>query len=264
LAKIAVMPERRLLARGDEWSVSDVVCTSGPRDPRFEEQHVETSIAMVVAGSFQYRNRAGRELMTPGSLLVGAAGQCFECGHEHATGDRCIAFQYAPAYFDAKPLERIVRIPPVRAIALLTSRALAALRGHAGVSWEEMAVSLAGRALSAVGRSRATTTAHAEARVTRVIRLLDAEPATDTSLGRLAGEAHLSPYHFLRVFEHITGVTPHQYVLRTRLRHAAVRLLTEDARVIDVAIDAGFGDLSNFNRAFRAEFGVSPRAYRRQ
>ena len=59
-------------------------------------------------------------------------------------------------------------------------------------------------------------------------------------------------------------MTPHQYVLRVRLRRAATALATEPGKVLDVALDSGFGDLSNFNRAFRAEFGVSPRAYRRR
>jgi AraC-like DNA-binding protein len=47
-----------------------------------------------------------------------------------------------------------------------------------------------------------------------------------------------------------------------RLRRAAVRLRNEPAKIVDIALDCGFGDVSNFNRAFRAEFGVSPRAYR--
>ena len=38
--------------------------------------------------------------MTPGSLLLGNAGQCFECGHEHGIGDRCLSFSYAPDYFE--------------------------------------------------------------------------------------------------------------------------------------------------------------------
>src|SRR5208283_799598 len=56
----------------------------------------------------------------------------------------------------------------------------------------------------------------------------------------------------------------HQYVLRARLREAAVRLAAQPNKVLDIALDCGFGDVSNFNRAFRAEFGVSPRVYRRQ
>jgi len=81
-------------------------------------------------------------------------------------------------------------------------------------------------------------------------------------LGSLAREAGLSPYHFLRTFERLTGITPHQYVRRARLRDAASRLAAEREKVLDIALDCGFGDVSNFNRAFRSEFGVSPLAFR--
>jgi AraC-like DNA-binding protein len=57
-------------------------------------------------------------------------------------------------------------------------------------------------------------------------------------------------------------VTPHQYLQRARLREAATRLRTNSGKVVDIALDCGFGDISNFNRAFRTEFGVSPRAFR--
>jgi AraC-like DNA-binding protein len=83
------------------------------------------------------------------------------------------------------------------------------------------------------------------------------------TLDRLADESRLSPFHFLRTFEKITGLTPHRYILRARLRAAAAQLEHESRRVLDIALDCGFGDVSNFNRAFRAEFGVSPRVYRR-
>jgi AraC family transcriptional regulator len=256
--------EKIAVAEGQGWRVTDIVCTAGPRDPRFEEQHTCATIAIVVSGSFQYRTAAGRAVMTPGSLLLGNPGHYFECGHEHAVGDRCISFQYDPAYFgDDTPFPASTRVPPVRAIAALTSQAHAALAGSSCVSWEELAVSLAGQAVSPQ-TSGATAPFDAESRVTRVVRLLDAEPAAETSLGRLAEEANLSPFHFLRVFQGVTGVTPHQYVLRTRLRLAAVRLATTTDRVSKIALESGFGDLSNFNRTFRAEFGASPRAYRRQ
>ncbi len=84
------------------------------------------------------------------------------------------------------------------------------------------------------------------------------------NLRQLAREAHLSPYHFLRTFQRVAGVTPHQYVQRVRLREAALRVLApqpQRAKILDVAFDCGFEDVSNFNRAFRAEFGVSPRKY---
>jgi AraC family transcriptional regulator len=96
----AGLAAHRPLARGDGWSVNDVICTSGPDDRPFEELFCGVSIAIVVAGTFQYRTVTGRELMTPGSLLPGNPGQRFECGHEHGTGDRCIAFRFAPDYFE--------------------------------------------------------------------------------------------------------------------------------------------------------------------
>jgi len=73
----------------------------------------------------------------------------------------------------------------------------------------------------------------------------------------------LSPFHFLRLFKRVLGVTPHQYLVRSRLRHAA-RLLSEGKQSItEIAFDIGFGDLSNFVRSFHRAAGVSPRDFRR-
>jgi AraC-like DNA-binding protein len=272
----------RVLARGHGWRVADVTCTAGPRDRPFEERHSNVSIAIVAAGTFQYRCATGRELMTPGSLLLGAAGECYECGHEHGTGDRCVSFQYEVEYFErlafdagvssSGPAFRSSRVPPVRALSPLVARAVAALAdalpaGGNEAWWEEVAVELAAQVIRIAGRSagggRGAPPGALE-RVTRVVREIERDPGGNRSLTVLAREAHLSPYHFLRTFERLTGVTPHQYVRRARLRAAAVRLAVEPARVIDIAFDVGFGDVSNFNKAFRAEFGVSPRAFRTQ
>lgn len=255
--------------------MSDVVCTSGPRDRPFEERHSHVGIAIVAAGSFQYKSRGGRGLMTPGSLLLGNAGHCFECGHEHGTGDRSLSFGYAPDYF-----ERIagdagirggrvdfpaVRIPPLRELSPLIARACAGLIGSVNVSWEELSVKLAGLAVQLAGGlppDACSAPPNAVARVSRTVREIERHPGVGLTLGELAREAGLSPYHFLRTFERTTGVTPHQYVLRMRLREAAVQLAGGQAKVLDIALDSGFGDVSNFNRTFRAEFGVSPRLYR--
>lgn len=299
-------PPSRVLACGEGWSVSDVICTAGPHDRPFEEQHADVCIALVVEGSFQYESSAGRELMTPGSLMLGNAGQYFECGHEHGVGDRCISFAYEPRYFEGlaaeacvrsrRPRFSLLRVPPVREFSRLVARACAAVarsaerawsrerrsyltrekaagngleapnRRSAGVAeWEEMGVELAARTLemaSGGGPSRLSSAA-AEARVTRVVRIIESCLDVEHGLSALAQEAKLSRYHFLRVFQQLTGLTPHRYIRRTRLRQAATRLLLESSHVVDIALDSGFGDVSNFNHAFREEFGVSPRAYRK-
>ena len=262
----------RVLAAGAAWRVLDVVCTSGPRDRPFEERHPDVAVAIVAAGSFEYRSADGRQLMTPGSLLLGNPDQDFECAHDHAAGDRCLSFHFAPACFERLAADAGVsprfpanRLPPLRARSPFVARALAALGGGSQLPWEELAVHLATRtARLAAGLSpdRRPPTPSAVARVSRAVRRIERHPDGDLTLAGLSRQAGLSPYHFLRTFESVTGVTPHQYVLRTRLRRAAMQLELEPASVLDVALGSGFGDVSNFNRSFRAEFGLSPRAYR--
>jgi AraC-like DNA-binding protein len=153
----------------------------------------------------------------------------------------------------------------MRELSPLIARISAAVTDSFPVSWEEMSL----RLLSTVVHAAAgltprvvTPSTSALARVTEIVRAIEEAPGVAFSIGRMAQDARMSPYHFLRTFRSLTGVTPHQYVRRVRLRHAATRLASERAKVIDVAFDSGFGDVSNFNRAFRAEFGVSPTRYR--
>jgi AraC-like DNA-binding protein len=266
----------RRLAQGDGWTVADVVCTSGPSDRPFEEQHSSTSIAMVLAGSFQYHRSGQRELMTPGSLLLGSPGQSFECRHEHGAGDRCLAFSYSPDYFERLASDagargslsrfRLARVPLLRGLSALAAQASAGLTGSA-VSWEEIGLELASHAVQlSQGLSPQTFDAPPStvARITRIVRFIERNPGTKLSLAQLAAEARLSPFHFLRTFQAVIGITPHQYILRTRLREAARCLASEPEKILDIALDCGFGDVSNFNHAFRAEFHVSPRSFRQQ
>lgn len=264
------------VAAGRGWRVSDVLCTAGPADRSFEESHDGISVSIVVAGTFQFRSARGEAMLTPGSLFLGNAGECYECGHEHAAGDRCIAFQFTPAFFDdivagvrsrsmAAPF-RAPRIPPIRALAPLVMQAAAGAVGAAEPAWDELALDLAAAALradeDAPPAPAPTPSARGLARVTETVRRIEVAPHADASLATLAADADQSPYHYLRVFRELTGVTPHQFVLRARLRAAAARLLDGDEKVIEVALASGFDDLSNFHRAFREEFGVAPRTYR--
>ena len=239
----------RLLARGDGWSVEDVICTFGPVDRPFEERHLEVSIGVVVAGSFEYRSPLGSALMTPGALLLGNAGQCFECGHAHASGDRCVAFRYAPSYFERLAADvgarggersfRISRLPPLRESAVLVARAATGVLVSGDGSWEELALRVAGTALRLAGgapRDQATAPVGAARRVTSSVRAIERQPGARWTLGDLAAGARLSPFHYLRTFRQLTGVTPHQFVLRARLREAATRLVRERTRVIDIAL----------------------------
>src|SRR5260370_6189571 len=215
---------QRVLAEGDGWGVADVMCTSGPQDRSFEEQHSRVSIVIVLAGSFQYRGQSrfgpGRELMTPGSLLLGSAGQCFECSHEHGTGDRCLSFSYTPDYFErlvadaggrgARTNFLALRLTPLRVLSPLVALASAGLDGT-DVPWEELSLHLAAQTVQlAEGDNHFSDTNDAPpttvARVSRSVRMNETHNAAGLGVGSLARGAGLSAYHLLRTFRRPTGL----------------------------------------------------------
>jgi len=99
-------------------------------------------------------------------------------------------------------------------------------------------------------------------RIDRVLRHLLDRLDCDPGLAELADVACLSPYHFHRVFQAMTGETVAALVRRLRLERAAWRLRTHDQSVTVAALDAGFASPEAFSRAFRTACGLSPRAYR--
>jgi AraC family transcriptional regulator len=261
----------KTLAEGEGWRAIDYICTCGPGDTVFEERHVVPSVSLVLAGTFACRSRNGLSLLAAGSLLLGAAGQPYECSHQHGEGDRCLSFQFTPELFESLASDAGSKrldferdsLPPLRAFAPLAVRALAAI--HRPPDLEEIAYGLAGVAVragdAAVRRGTSAATRHHD-RIAEVLRYLAGHIGELHSVSSLARLAAMSPYYFLRTFKEVTGTTPHQWLLRARLRTAAERLAGGRERITDIALEVGFQDLSNFVRSFRAEFGVSPRAYR--
>lgn len=268
-------PSSRTLAQGPDWAVWEVNCTLGPQDRPFEERHEFTSIAAVLRGTFHYRSAHGSELLYPGSFLLGNAGACFECGHEHGTGDHCIAFGFASSLFEeiaasAGGTSRFRFRTPRLPISSAMTSSLAEVETHArrsrGQSAEELAIGLAERVI----RKTSAFTPRADAasardlrRVTDAVRHIDEHYREALDLARLADVARMSKYHFLRTFRKVVAATPHQYLLMARLRRSAGQLATSGNSVAVVASDAGFGDLSTFYAHFRRVFGHSPHAHRK-
>ena len=83
------------------------------------------------------------------------------------------------------------------------------------------------------------------------------------TLQELADHAAISPFYFTRVFRQETGVTPHQYIINTRLSNAKFLLRTTDSSVKDIAIQTGWGSESTFCSSFRKNTGSTPSEYRR-
>jgi AraC family transcriptional regulator len=246
-------------------SVSDYRCVAAPGEAPFPECHDAFSISYVRKGSFGYRTPAGDFELVAGSVLIGRPGDEYLCTHDHVHGDECLSFRLSPAWIDeiGGTGDRFATrgVPPLPELMVLGELAQAAAEGRTDVGLDEAGLAFASRFVE-LAAGRATTAVEAAPRDRRraveTALWIDAHSHRPIDLEGAASEAGLSPFHFLRVFSKVLGVTPHQYLVRSRLRRAA-RLLADDERSItDVAMEVGFADLSNFVRTFRRAAGISP------
>jgi len=263
------MATTRTLLRSPSIGVVDYQCSIGPGADPFTEVHQGFTLAWVRKGTFGYRSRGRSFELVAGSVLVGHPGDEYVCTHDHAHGDRCLSFQLSSELVEAlggrRDIWRTGAVPPLSQLAVLGELAQAAADGTSELGLDECGLLFAARFVEAVtGTARPSSDPSPRDRRRAVEAALRLEAASHEAvdLSSAAAATGLSPFHFLRVFARVLGVTPHQYVVRARLRRAA-RLLAEGGRSItDVAFDAGFGDLSNFVNAFRRAAGVSPRRFR--
>ncbi|MGN6520123.1 MAG: helix-turn-helix transcriptional regulator [Dokdonella sp.] len=258
------------LLRQPLLSVRDYRCDAGPSDRPFAECFGEHSISYVRRGSFGCHARGERHELVAGAFLIGHPGDEYLCTHDHhAGGDECLSFHFAPALIDRLDGRgarwRAGALPPLPGLVVLGELAQAIAEGSSDVGLDEIGLLLSQRLLDLLaGRTRSCGEARAcdRRRVVEAALWIDANAAQPIDLETAAAQAGLSAFHFQRMFGRVLGVTPHQYLVRARLRRAARLLADADGAVTDVAYEVGFGDVSNFVRTFGRAAGMSPRAFR--
>src|SRR4051812_13389038 len=262
------MPSVTLLDR-KSISVSDFRCTAGPGDRPFAEQHCCHSISYVRQGSFGLHCRGRFSELVAGSVLIGHPGDEYTCTHEHVCGDECLAFflasELVDAIGDSRTSWQVGAVPPLPELVVLGELAQAAVNGRSDIGLDEIGQVLASRFVELVsGQSRKSgpNAARDRRRAVETALWIDANSHRQITLDDAAAQAAISPFHFLRLFSQTLGVTPHQYLVRSRLRHAARRLADDDSPITDIAYDVGFSDLSNFVRTFGRAAGASPLKFR--
>ncbi|WP_371425615.1 helix-turn-helix domain-containing protein [Tardiphaga sp.] len=258
------------LFQGNGITVTDYRCTAGPGDQPFSEQHASHSISYVRKGSFGCRCRGQSHELIAGALLIGHPGDEYICHHEHhGCGDECLSFAFAPELVetigDARAIWQQGAIAPRPELMVLGELAQASAGAHGDLGLDEIGYAFAARFVDVVAgkpRKQVSGNARDRRRAVETALWIDAHASDEIDLDAAARQAGLSPFHFLRLFRNVLGVTPHQYLVRARLRRAANLLAENDRAITDIAFDVGFGDLSNFVRSFHRAAGVSPRAFR--
>lgn len=105
---------------------------------------------------------------------------------------------------------------------------------------------------SAIGREHGA--------VKRAIEFIEEHYHEDVLIAQLASVAHLSAFHFIRVFARATGLTPHTHLNQVRVRKAK-NLLAKGEPLSVVAAETGFADQSHLTRRFKSITGMTPRQY---
>ncbi|PJJ28612.1 helix-turn-helix transcriptional regulator [Lacrimispora celerecrescens] len=83
------------------------------------------------------------------------------------------------------------------------------------------------------------------------------------TLTALSSVSYYSPWYSYRLFLQHTSMTPADYIRRLRLSKSAIKLRDESCKIIDTALELGFGSVDGYQRAFFREFGCNPREYAR-
>jgi len=99
-------------------------------------------------------------------------------------------------------------------------------------------------------------------RIKRVTTVLDQQYRDPPSIEQLADDVGLSSSRLAHLFREHVGKPIQGYILERRLQMAAMLLVQTHERISQIAYSVGFGDVSNFNHAFKRRFSMSPREYR--
>ena len=255
-------------------SLSRCRCRAGIHDPSVDEEHALYSITLVERGSFTYRTHAGAVALRPGWLMLGNAGEGYACSHEASdgTGDDCTTLSISASLLDEAmaALGVAVRRPGFGRAGLPPSPRVGAVllalaeQGDEGFALEEAALEIVARVFRSLQDGAKTAPAiRQDDRVRAAAEFIEARASDALSLDDVARVAGLSAFHLLRTFRRAIGITPHQYLMRTRLMRAIALLRDTCLPVTSVAYDAGWSDLANFHRAFQRELGCSPGQFRR-
>ena len=260
---------RTTLLQGDRITVNEFRCTAEPGERPFAEQFACHSVSYVRQGSFGCHCRGRFHELVAGSILVGHPGDEYICTHDHVVGDECLSFFLNPELVetisDLPTVWQVGSVPPLSELMVLGELAQTAASGNSDLGLDEIGHLLASRLVELVSDRKPrplTAGLRDRRRAVEAALWIDANSHRAIDLDDTAEQAGLSTFHFLRLFSAVLGVTPHQYLVRSRLRHAARRLAGDESAITDIAYDVGFGDLSNFVRTFHRAAGVSPSRFR--
>jgi AraC-like DNA-binding protein len=256
-------------------TVRDIHCAGGPRHPSPEEHTRSTELVFPYRGAYVRHLGRDEAVAEANQVLFFNAREGYRVSHPVPGGDDSLVVRLAEPLLDELAPRDLVHgggAPVVRRQRLrIDARAqvLVALLRHGlreGVAEPLEAESLA---LTLTRRALGPRTTHAspppgarQRLVDRAKLVLSGDPTRRWTLAEIGAELRCSPVYLTQAFQEVEGLPLYRYQLRLRLARA-LHLLGEYDDLTELGLDLGFSSHSHFSAAFRAAYGRSPSAFRR-
>jgi AraC-like DNA-binding protein len=247
-------------------AVGEDRCSADPSSPAARWVYRTASIGFVTSGWFEYASGDRRVLAAPGAIILGNANEAFSVRHVDTRGNHRLVVSLGRDVLDDVANDAGVA-PRFGAIALspgkTATRIFALMRALNRNACNDLLYPLAHAALTAEQHPAAERiSARDRRRVQTAVGHIETNFDQPCTLHALADLAGLSRFHFVRMFSTVVGLSPNQYLINTRIRAAAERLIATKAPIADIAFDVGFNDISHFYACFRQALGCTPRQWR--
>ena len=241
----------------------DVRCTANRTGCGEEEGTSVPTLVFPRRGVFRWHVGKRSIVADPNTALLLHPARPFRIGHPGWDGDDCTSLRIdhevvESALGDRAETLRLWTLPNTARRTLHES--LCKLDDAVdGLEGEETTMTVLGLLAAAPPR----TLVRDEAAIEAVRERIAVDPSEHATLGALAREVGVSPYHLARRFRMQIGSSIHEYRTRLRLQIALDRLRDGADAIAPLALDLGFASHAHFATAFRRTFGFSPREARR-
>ncbi len=214
------------------------------------------------------------EILLDGKYITAAKGDAIllDCYKPHAyrtsTGCKTLWLHFdgklAGSYYEYLVRERgnIIALSNFKSSRLVLSKLLDGINQHLSLSEAQMSIMI-GNLLLELSVSPSSEDAADEDGIKKVTSYLTENFSKKITLEDMADMAGLSPYHFNRKYKKETGVTPHQFLLSTRISAAKYNLSNSNMTISEIALSSGFIDESAFCYCFKKREGITPNEYRK-
>ena len=237
------------------------------------EEHAQADLLVFpLRGVFVKHHAARRRVVADAChALFFAAHQPYRVSHPVEGGDQCLVLEPSPEMLGELQGAPLACVPcvPLDDSLIVQSRMLwyrLERRMASALEADETALHLfAGTVRAPAPRAPQQRAPRSRcAQIVEATRItLAAQPGERWSLAALAQRVHSSPWHLARSFRELAGVPLHRYQLRARLAAALDEVLDSRRDLTTIGIALGFSSHSHFTACFRASFGTTPSALRR-